>query len=67
MDKQLQLIGLTKKEILKKMGDEFNFYPDKKWVYTLKKYWLGKQKKLIIEFDDEDKAVKQYTKSTYEK
>ena len=47
------------------MGDEFNFYPDKKWVYILKKYWLGKQKKLIIEFDDEDKAVKQYTKSTY--
>ena len=39
MDKQVQLIGLTKKEILKKMGDEFNFYPDKKWVYTLKKYW----------------------------
>lgn len=28
MDKQVQLIGLTKK-ILKKMGDEFNFYPDK--------------------------------------
>lgn len=53
----VHLIGLSKKEILQKLGDEFNFYPDKKWVYILKKYWWGKSKKLYIEFDENDVTI----------
>lgn len=35
------LIGLTKKEVLTEMGDDFNFYPDNTWTYVLRVSWLG--------------------------
>lgn len=31
------LIGMTKKEVLKELGDEFNYYPNQLWYYTVKK------------------------------
>lgn len=63
----LHLKGLTKNEVLEKLGDEFNFYPDRKWVYTLKKYWWGKKQNLVLEFNDEDKVISQHIISTYAK
>ena len=67
MDRQIQLIGLTRKEVLEKLGDEFNFYPDKQWVYTLKKYWWGRKKKLHLEFNEEGKVINQYILYSYGK
>ncbi|MGC4128509.1 MAG: hypothetical protein QM564_02895 [Bergeyella sp.] len=61
------LIGLSKKEVVERLGDDFNFYPAKEWIYTLKKYWWGQSKKLYLEFDKEDKVIRQYTKRSYEK
>ncbi|SDI32113.1 hypothetical protein [Chryseobacterium jejuense] len=34
-----ELIGLTKKEIVAMLGNGFNFYPDNRWSYILKRYW----------------------------
>lgn len=67
MDKQIRLIGFTKKEVLETLGDEFNFYPDKEWVYTLRKYWWGRRIKLVLEFDNDDKVIAQYVKYSYGK
>ncbi|MGC4128925.1 MAG: hypothetical protein QM564_05050 [Bergeyella sp.] len=65
--KTVTFIGLSKKELLVRMGDDFNFYPDKVWTYVLKKYWWGHTRKLYLEFDEEDKVISQYTLYTYEK
>ncbi|SFN89571.1 hypothetical protein SAMN05421594_4624 [Chryseobacterium oleae] len=47
------LIGLTKKDLIKKMGDEFNFYPDTTWIYLLSKSFFGRKTYLIIHFEEE--------------
>lgn len=65
MDREIRFIGLTKKQILEKLGDQFNFYPDNEWRYTLKKYWWGRKKKLFLEFDKEEKVISQYIIYTY--
>jgi len=60
-------IGMTKKEILDILGEEFNFYPDKVWSYVLKKSWWGRKRILIIEFDDDDKVISRYIVNRYGK
>lgn len=40
-------IGLSKKEVLEELGDEFNFYPDKEWIFLLKKTGGEKRKDSI--------------------
>lgn len=62
-----RFIGLTKNEVLEELGDEFNFYPDKQWVYILKKSWWGRKEKLFLEFDEKNKVVAQYIIYTYGK
>lgn len=58
------LIGLTKKDLIEKIGDEFNFYPDTIWIYLLNKNFFGRKTYLVIRFDDE--TVKHVTvKKTY--
>ncbi|WP_223608313.1 hypothetical protein [Chryseobacterium sp. OSA05B] len=47
------LIGLTKKDLIEKMGDEFNFYPDSVWIYFLNKNFFGRKTYLIISFEGE--------------
>lgn len=47
------LMGLTKKDLIEKIGDDFNFYPDTIWIYLLNKSFLGKKTYLIIRFDDD--------------
>ncbi|KPE52838.1 hypothetical protein [Chryseobacterium indologenes] len=64
-DKKEEFIGLSKKEIIQKMGEGFNFYPDKEWSYVLKKYWYGKTKILFLEFDHNDIVTGQYTISKF--
>jgi len=56
-----RLIGLSKKEIIIKLGDGSNFYPEKEWSYILKKYWYGRVKMLFLEFDENDIVTAQYT------
>ncbi|MDM1042745.1 MULTISPECIES: hypothetical protein [Empedobacter] len=60
-------IGFSKKEVLEELGDEFNFYQEKEWVYTLKKYWWGRKKRLHIEFDENNKVISQYITYSYGK
>ncbi|SFZ97039.1 hypothetical protein SAMN05216324_13511 [Chryseobacterium limigenitum] len=46
------LIGKTREEIVKELGDGFNFYPSDLWTYNLKKNWLGRWVLLYIHFED---------------
>ncbi|KPE52938.1 hypothetical protein [Chryseobacterium indologenes] len=65
--KDERLIGLSKKELIQKIGDGCNFYLDHKWSYIVKKYWYGKTRVLYLEFDDNDIVIAQYTISKYGK
>lgn len=47
------LKGKTKEEILKDLGEEFNFYPNDLWTYSLKKDWLGRWIFLYLYFKDD--------------
>lgn len=62
--KYLDLLGITKKEVLLKIGDDFNFYPDPVWIYLLHRNILGKKTFLIITFDT-DIVIKVSIKKTY--
>ncbi|MGC4129686.1 MAG: hypothetical protein QM564_09045 [Bergeyella sp.] len=67
MDKQIRLIGLTKKQVPRKLRGRFNFYPNNQWAYVVKKSRWGQTRKLFIEFDENDTVIAQYTLNTYEK
>ncbi len=58
--------GMTKKELLLKMGDEFNFYPDNIWIYLYKIGFFGRKTYLVITFEN-NICVKVQTKKTYGK
>ncbi|WP_223608316.1 hypothetical protein [Chryseobacterium sp. OSA05B] len=47
------LIGITKKDLIEKLGDGFNFYPDTIWTYLLHKNFFGRKTFLVITFKDE--------------
>lgn len=48
-----ELVGKEKKEIVKLMGSEFNYYPSQIWSYYLKKNWLGQSVFLLIYFEND--------------
>lgn len=52
-----RVIGMTKKEILLELGEDFNYYPDDVWTYILRRSWLGRKTELIL-FFSEDRVVK---------
>ncbi|WP_419868773.1 hypothetical protein [Chryseobacterium sp. CT-SW4] len=52
MKKYEYLIGKTKNEILKELGDEFNFFPDNTWTYSIKTEWWRKNKTLSLFFQN---------------
>lgn len=60
-----QLLNKTKKEIIKELGDGFNFYPSQQWYYVLSKSWWGREKILFVEFDEHGTVSKQYIKTVY--
>lgn len=51
------LHGKEKKEVLKELGDEFNYYSSDIWNYTLKTSFFGKKTILVLYFTDE-KVIK---------
>ncbi|MGE8555493.1 MAG: hypothetical protein ACN6OB_16360 [Chryseobacterium jejuense] len=65
--KDTELIGLTKKEVVARLGNGFNFYPDNQWSYILKRYWYGRKEVLYIDFDTAGIVIRQYIESKYGK
>ncbi|BFO67458.1 hypothetical protein [Chryseobacterium sp. KCF3-3] len=51
------LLGKIKKDVLKELGDEFNYYSSNVWNYTLKTSFFGKKTILVLYFAD-DKVIK---------
>lgn len=49
----LYLRGLSKSQIIKEMGHEFNLYLSDEWNYTLKTSWLGVRTILFLTFADD--------------
>jgi len=45
-------LGMTKVEVLKELGDGFNFYPDNIWYYELNKTWWGLKTIMFFEFEN---------------
>lgn len=62
----IELLGLTKKEMIAKFGDEFNFYPDNVWVYFLHRNFFFRKSFLVINFEN-DIVISIQTKTTYGK
>lgn len=56
----IPLVGLTKREVLEILGDEFNYYPSKQWEYYVKRKWWQRKSTLYIVFDEEDKVITQF-------
>ncbi|KXH83414.1 hypothetical protein [Chryseobacterium kwangjuense] len=52
-NKYLHLLGMTKKELILSIGDEFNFYPDSIWIYLVHTSFLGRKTFLMIRFENE--------------
>ncbi|KUY29884.1 hypothetical protein [Elizabethkingia ursingii] len=48
------LLGKRKDEILKELGEGFNYYPDDVWTYVLKQNWWGKKTALLLRFESEN-------------
>lgn len=47
------LIGCSKKEIIRLLGDGFNFYHNEVWTYELYKTWWGKKTILVVFFQND--------------
>lgn len=50
------LIGKTRREIIKEIGDsvnDFNYFKSKTWTYEIGKTWIGKRIILSVTFTDE--------------
>lgn len=58
------LINKSKKAVIEELGHGFNFFPDNKWTYNLKKNWMGRKTILTILFHD-DRVTKIEIKKTY--
>lgn len=65
VEKYQYLIGLSKKQIIIEMGDEFNFYPSQVWFYKIKRDWIGRNWTLLLYFENDNviniKIKKQYS------
>lgn len=46
-------IGKNKKEIIEKIGQQFNYYHAKHWTYTLGNDLLRRKKILFLYFEDD--------------
>ncbi|WP_347218910.1 hypothetical protein [Chryseobacterium sp.] len=63
-----ELIGLSKNEVLLRLGEGFNFYQDNRWSYILSRYWHGRKKVLYIDFDvTTGTVIRQYISTKYGK
>lgn len=49
----LYLIGITRKDLIDKLGDGCNFYLNTIWTYLLHKNFLGRKTFLVITFENE--------------
>lgn len=47
------LMGKTRQEIKKELGDGFNYFKSERWTYELGRTWIGKKIILSITFKDE--------------
>jgi hypothetical protein len=47
------VMGMTKKEVQKELGNGFNFYPADVWHYELSKTWWGIRTVLFVEFEND--------------
>lgn len=47
------LLGKTRREIVREIGDEFNYFKNKTWTYEVGKTWFGKKIILSLTFKDE--------------
>ena len=66
MENHLRLLGLSKEEVLRELGDEFNFYPSDQWTYYLKRnFW--RQNVFLILFFENNVVVKVQQRKTYNK
>lgn len=63
---QTSFKGMSKQEIIKELGDSFNFFPDDILYYELSKNWFGLKKVLCIVFEN-DRVLFQCIKKTYGK
>lgn len=43
---------MTKVEVLKELGDSFNFCPNNIWYYELNKTWWGLKTIMFLEFEN---------------
>ncbi len=66
VDYTASLIGKTKNEIFKELGDQFNFFPSNTWIYHLHTNWIGIKTYLIISFDN-DIVIKYVKRKTHRK
>ena len=46
------LIGKTREEVVKQLGEGFNYYQNKVWTYNLRRDWLGRWVYLYLTFED---------------
>lgn len=46
------LIGKSRHEIKKELGDGFNFFSDDTWTYELERTWIGRKTILSIIFKE---------------
>jgi len=51
--KDFDFLGMTKENLILKMGDGFNFYPDRVWTYLVKVGFLRKKTYLVIFFEND--------------
>lgn len=66
MNNNAHLIGLSKEEVIKELGDDFNFFPDNRWTYFLKRnFW--RQNLFLILFFENNVVVKIEHLKTYKK
>ncbi|UKB85809.1 hypothetical protein LF887_09365 [Chryseobacterium sp. MEBOG06] len=47
------LMGKTRQEVKKELGDGFNFFTDETWTYELSRTWLGRNTILSLDFKDD--------------
>lgn len=60
------LIGITRKEVIEKLGESLNSYSDDIWHYELSRTWWGAKTILFLEFENNRVSI-QYTRYAFGK
>lgn len=47
------LVGCSKKDVIRELGDGFNFYHDTVWTYELYRTWWGRRTILVLLFQED--------------